>query len=79
MSARMHYTIFTIEYSLAAVVSWITLIRVDEPVAGVSRVAHQLAFHVSLFVAPENFQNDNERHFKSGQHELVIHQRCGVD
>jgi hypothetical protein len=79
MSARMQYAIFRIEYLLAAVISCITLIGVDEPVAGVFRMVHQLASHVSLFVAPENIQNENERRFKSGQHELVIHQRCGVD
>jgi hypothetical protein len=55
----MHYSIFRREYSLAAVVSWITRIRLDEPVAGMSRVAHQFASHVSLFGAPEHFQNKN--------------------
>jgi hypothetical protein len=52
----MQYVIFRREYSLEAVVSWITHIRLDEPVARVSRVAHQLASHVSLFGAPEYFQ-----------------------
>ena len=75
----MQYVIFRREYSFATVVRWITLIRVDEPVAGVSRLAHQFASHVSLCGAPEYFQNENERNFQSGQHELVIHQWCGVD
>jgi hypothetical protein len=53
MSARMKYVIFRREYSLAAVVSWITHIGLDEAVAHLTRVTHQFASHVSLFGAPE--------------------------
>lgn len=79
MSARMQYVIFRREYSLVAVVTQITLVRLDEPVARACGVAHQIASHMSLCGEPEYFQNENERHFKSGQHEVVIHQRCSVD
>jgi len=79
MSARMQYVIFRREYSLVAVVSSITLIRLDEPMPRVFRVAHQFAPHMSLCDEPEYFQIENGRHFESGQHDIVIQQRCGVD
>ena len=62
-----------------SLVSWITHIRFDEPVARVPRVANQFAYHVSLFGAPEYIQSENERHYKSGQREVFIYHRCGVD